>query len=103
MPDALAFCLRAFWDLHGSRAQVPTAAGMVSSPIAYRDISAWAHDHGLEPDVRDGLVTVIRELDAEWFAHEAEERRRAAPPAAGKGAPAPGGKTTRPRAARRRT
>lgn len=64
------FFLKAFWDLSTGR-----QVGMATGPIPWRDILQYASYSGLERDVADAFVVIIRSMDAgfmEWQAKEAE-------------------------------
>lgn len=50
--------------------------GMGFGPIPWRDIILYADRAGLEPDVHDMFVSVIRAMDNAWLQWQGEQQKR---------------------------
>lgn len=71
MDPADGFFLEAFHHLSTCR-----EVGMGFGPIPWRDIILYADRKGLEPDVHELFVTVIRAMDDAWLNWQGEEQRK---------------------------
>lgn len=66
--------MKAFWDLSTCR-----QVGMGLGPIPWDSMVRYAQFYGLEDDVAEAFVYIIRAMDIvylDWEREEAEQRRR---------------------------
>ncbi len=52
--------------------------GFAIGPIAWRDIILYADRAGLDPDVTEAFVVIIREMDGAYLEWQAQEQERLA-------------------------
>jgi len=67
------FYMKSFHDLNTCR-----SIGMEASSIPWTSIVHYAEWYGLEKDVAEAFVDIIREMDIAYLAHQQKERDRLA-------------------------
>ena len=65
------FYLRAFWELSTCR-----SSGFGIGPIPWRDIVAYADYAGMDSELVDGFVMIIRRIDAAFMKWSEQEQER---------------------------
>lgn len=63
--------MKAFYDLSTCR-----SAGMGIGPIPWNAIIQYAGWYGLDRDVTEAFVDIIREMDSAYIEHTVEEQKR---------------------------
>jgi len=72
-----AFYIKAFWNLHTCR-----SFGMGLGPIPWDKIIAYCHYKGLDEELVEPFVVIIRSMDAaylDWSNKETEKRAKQTP------------------------
>ncbi len=64
------FYLKAFYDLSTCR-----SSGMGVGPIPWSAMIAYAEWYGLDRDVTEAFVDIIREMDSAYIEHTVEEQK----------------------------
>lgn len=68
------FYMKSFYDLGTER-----QSGMSLGPIPWSKIVTYAQHYGLDPDVTEAFVDIIRTMDTEYMAYNAEQQAKNKP------------------------